>query len=137
MKRIISITLVALFLTVFCVSLSYGASKKVTKTITSDNTFTDAISPKFSYGSSSSRYIPTGIKRQNDFGSLNLSIYGFGTATVTLQIAYDFGTDWLDVKTYTSDVVERIWEYEEGVQFRVGVKTGDYTSGTIKVRLSK
>ncbi len=134
MKKIIILT----FLTLFCLSsLSFGG-EKVTKSVTAENTFTDPITPKFAYGTSTTdRYIPTGIKRQNDYGYLNFAVYGFGTATVTVQVAYDYGTAWIDVSTFTSNTVERIWEFEEGAKYRAGVKTGDYTSGTIQIRLSR
>jgi hypothetical protein len=61
-------------------------------------------------------------------GSFNLSISGTFVATVTVQRSED-GTTWRDVDTFTAPTEEvgydPILNY-----YRVGVATGDYTSGT-------
>jgi hypothetical protein len=61
-------------------------------------------------------------------GSFNLSISGTFSATVTVQRSED-GTTWRDVDTWTAPSEEvgydPILNY-----YRVGVATGDYTSGT-------
>lgn len=98
---------------------------KVTAAITEENTFTDAITPSYNHGLS-------------PFGYLTLSISGDFSATVSLQAAFDSGEDWLDTgDIYTTTVFDSIVCYEPGVSFRVGIKTGDYVSGTVNVRLSK
>lgn len=69
------------------------------------------------------------------FGHFNLSISGTFSANVTVQRSYDNST-WLDVDTFTSASEEVGYEPQE-MYYRVGVKTGDYTSGTASVLLSK
>ena len=93
----------------------------VTANITAQNTFTSSISASY----------------KNAQSALNLSISGTWVATVTLQRSFDGGTTWVDVETFGSNYEARIWEPEDGVIYRIGVKTGDFTSGTVKVRLSK
>jgi hypothetical protein len=62
-------------------------------------------------------------------GSFNLSISGTFVATVTVQRSED-GSTWRDVDTWTAPSEEvgydPILNY-----YRVGVATGDYTSGTV------
>lgn len=70
-------------------------------------------------------------------GFLNLSIYGTFSATVTVQRTFDGGTTILDVVEYTAAAERLIEDHEARIQYRVGVKTGDYTSGTVNVRLAK
>jgi hypothetical protein len=101
--------------------------EKVTASITAENTFTEAISP----------LTDSADKVRNDLGFLNAQVYGFGSATVTLQIAYDYGTAFLDLDSFTADSYFTIQDYEPGTSYRLGVKTGDYTSGTITCRISR
>lgn len=71
--------------------------------------------------------------------TVNLSVGGSGwTATVTLQRSFDNGSTWLDVDSWTAPA-ERIFDpgTEGKVIYRLGVKTGGFTSGTIPVRLSQ
>ena len=88
-------------------------------TITSDNTFTEPIQVKYD------EYF-------------DLSITGSFVATVTVQRRRVGEDAWRDVKQYieadlpiekTSNRIRHDWE------FRVGVKSGDYTSGTIEVEI--
>ena len=85
----------------------------VTKTISAENIFSDSLS------------VPA-----NQF---SISVSGTFVATVTLQKSYD-GTNWNDVEQFTY-ASEWIATEPEGASYRIGVKTGDYTSGTITVRL--
>jgi hypothetical protein len=84
-----------------------------TASITLENTFTDKIQV---------------------IGHFNLSISGTWAATVTVQRSWN-GTDWFDVDTFTSNYEGVGFDAEE-VFYRVGVKTGDFTSGTVVLRLS-
>ena len=85
------------------------------------------------------------ITAQNTFsnaiileGGFNFSLYGSGwVANVEVQRQYDGETDWRIVGRYTAPTELPGFEDEEGVSYRAGVPTGDYTSGTIKVRLSQ
>jgi hypothetical protein len=93
----------------------------VTKDISAENTFTENISPMYN----------------NPSGALNLSISGTWEGTVTLQRSFDEGENWYDVDEFTLNIQTLLADYELGVRYRVGIKTGDYTSGTASVRLSK
>lgn len=88
---------------------------KVTKSITAENTFSDAIAPQ---------------------GGFNFSLSGTWVGKVHLQRSFD-GTTWLDIINYTTPTEEIGDEPENGVLYRFGVKTGNYTSGTIVGRISK
>lgn len=67
-------------------------------------------------------------------GYFNLSISGTFSATVTVQRSFDKGSTWLDIDSFTS-ATEEVGFEPETVKYRVGVKSGDYSSGTIVVRL--
>ena len=66
-------------------------------------------------------------------GYLNLSISGTFSATVTVQRSYD-GSTWHDIDTFTS-AAEEVGFEPESIWYRAGIKTGDYTSGTVEIRL--
>jgi hypothetical protein len=70
-------------------------------------------------------------------GGIDLSIGGTFTATVTLQRSFDDGATWNDVEAFT-DPTQKTVEYpNRGVKLRLGVKSGEYTSGAIELRLSQ
>jgi len=93
----------------------------VTATIEAQNVFTDHIHPADKPG----RYY------------MNLSISGRADSTVTLQRSFDGGTTWLDVASHTVDVESVLIVAGEGCEaYRVGIKTGDYGTDTVAVRLS-
>lgn len=101
--------------------------KKVTASLTAQNTFTDHIHCA-----------------DNGIGILNLSITGLADSTVTLQRTFDGGTSWADVEEYVvgdavNGCVEKIIEggNENTEAYRVGIKTGDYGSDTVVCRLSQ
>lgn len=71
------------------------------------------------------------------YGRFNLSLSGTWVATVTVQRSFDAGVTWMDVAAYSSKGEYIGEEIESGVQYRLGVKTGDYTSGTVIGRLSQ
>lgn len=83
--------------------------------ITAQNTFSD------------------GVKVYGDF---NISISGTFVATVWVQRSFD-GTNWLDVESFTAGTQKRGFESERDVRYRIGVKTGGFTSGTVTVRVSQ
>jgi hypothetical protein len=87
-----------------------------TRSITAENQFTDAAELT---------------------GYFNLSLSGTWEATVTLQRSFDSGSTWYDVDTRTANTEEYGFEPEDGVQYRAGVKTGDFTSGTVVTRISQ
>lgn len=63
----------------------------------------------------------------------NLSLGGFGTASIDLERSFDNGSTWGSVETFTADT-EKIGESHEGAQYRLN--TTAYTSGTITYRIS-
>ncbi len=89
---------------------------KVEKNITAQNTFSDPISIR---------------------GKFNLSISGTWAATVFLQRSFDNGANYVDVESYTANIEKIGEELESGILYRVGVKTGGFTSGTVVCRLSQ
>ncbi len=70
-------------------------------------------------------------------GYFNLSLSGTWVATVTIQRSFDQGSTWYDVDTWTENTQEYGLEPENGVYYRFGVKTGEFTSGTVVGRLSQ
>ncbi len=90
--------------------------KAVTKSVTGANSFSDAVELT---------------------GNFNLSISGTWTGTVTVQRSFDGGSTWYDVETWTANTEEYGFEAEKGIQYKVGIKTGAYGSGTCVLRLSQ
>lgn len=94
----------------------------VATNIVAENTFTSSI-----------RVTGTGTSR-----SFTISLTGTWTATVTLQRSFDEGATWIDLDTYTANTATT---YSDGldnqiVLYRIGVKTGDFTSGTVAASLA-
>ena len=83
------------------------------------------------------------ISTQDDWAVLklpaptfNVSISGTWEGTVTLQRSFD-GQTWQDVETFTANA-ERVGDDpEKNINYRVGFKTGEYTSGAAVVRISQ
>lgn len=97
---------------------------KVTNTISSGDTFTDLIN------------VPENSNK-TDFGYLLLIVSGLVDSTVTLQCSDDGGTTWYDVKTFSADTVEEVFLPAMNASARVGVKSGDYGTDTVEVKLLK
>jgi hypothetical protein len=94
----------------------------VSADVVAENNFTDAITV-------------TGVGTARSF---TLSITNVWVATVELQRSFDGGATWIDVAGYTANIATT---YSDGldnqsVQYRIGVKTGDFTSGTVSLTLS-
>jgi hypothetical protein len=92
------------------------AQKLRTRSITAENLFTDAV---------------------EIVGHFNISITGTWVGTVTVQRAFDGGSTWFDVTTWTKNTQEYGFEPERVVHYRAGIKTGEFTSGQADVRLSQ
>jgi hypothetical protein len=92
------------------------AQKLRSRSITAENLFTDAAELT---------------------GYFNVSISGTWDATVTAQRSFDSGSTWYDVATWTANTQEYGLEPERGVQYRIGIKTGEFASGQADVRLSQ
>lgn len=71
----------------------------------------------------------TGVTEGRRFA---ITITGTFTATVTLQRSFDDGATWQDVSTYTTVTSTTLADGLDNqiVWYRIGVKTGNYTSGT-------
>jgi len=102
-----------------------STGQSVSASITAQNTFTSAI-----------EVTGTGTDR-----AITINISNTFVATVTLQRSFDSSTGpWADVsgKTWTAGTVE---SYTDGLNnqtcwYRLGVKTGEFTSGTVDIILS-
>ena len=70
-------------------------------------------------------------------GDFNFSLSGAWSATVHVQRSFDKGGTWLDVDYFTANTEQTGNEPEESVVYRFGVKTGNYTSGTVVGKLSQ
>ena len=70
-------------------------------------------------------------------GYFNVSFTGTWAATVYVQRSFDNGSTWQDVGSYTENTELTGFEPESGVRYRFGVKTGDYSSGTVVGRISQ
>jgi hypothetical protein len=90
--------------------------KIVADNITSDNSGTD--------------WISTGKR------NFNISISGTFAATVTLQRRFGQSDTAKDVNDFTSPIEKIAENVESNVQYRLFVKSGNYTSGAITARLS-
>lgn len=92
-------------------------ASNVSATITAQNTFTDWLQ----------------VSKGRRF---SLDIYGTFVANVYLQKTYDGGLTIIDDPTVrTAPYSEISLPMPEGTQYRIGVKTGGFTSGTVNVRL--
>lgn len=85
------------------------------KTINADNTFTDPVRLT---------------------GFFNLSLTGTFVATITVQRSFDEKATWNDVDTFTGPTEDYGVE-PEVCWYRVGIKTGEYTSGSVTVRMGQ
>lgn len=82
------------------------------------------------------------IEAQNTFsdsvkleGYFNVSISGTFVATVVVQRSID-NTNWVDVNSYTAPF-EGVGFDPEFMWYRIGVKTGAFTSGKVVVRIGR
>lgn len=93
----------------------------VTGNIGVENSFTDWIAPR---------------TRTCITGDLNISVSGTFSGTVTLQRKFGSSGTAVDVEDYTTTYEGQLNEFEKEVYYRLGIKTGNYTSGTAVLRLS-
>lgn len=89
--------------------------------ITSENTFTDEIL----------------IDGSGTFRRITVNASGVSPNTVTLQRSFDSPGTWVDVESYTADTSKVFDDSLDNqvVYYRIGIKTGDYTSGTVTASL--
>lgn len=113
MKKMLTAIIVAASL---ACAVAYATVMQTNVSITAQNTFSTAVPMA---------------------GPFNLSLSGTWVATVHLQRSFDNGLTWLDVQSYTANIQDVGSEPESGVVYRVGVKTGNYSSGTVVARISQ
>ena len=70
------------------------------------------------------------VQSQSNY-SLNAGLNG---STVSLQRSFDNGTKWRDIKQYTTAAEEYGFE-PEGALYRIGIKTGQYGTAAVDVRI--
>lgn len=94
----------------------------VQASLTAENTFT------------ASTFIVSGVGVGRDF---TYSITGTWVATITLQRSTD-AASWVDVRSFTANETTTFSDGLDNVEYyyRIGVKTGAYTSGTVVLALS-
>lgn len=97
-----------------------NSSSSVIKTITGENSFTNAVIPK---------------KNRWSYGHLNVSVSLAGTLTVSLLRSYNRGVTWGVVDSWTASKETYIFEYEQGIMYCIGVLPGGYTTGSAICRL--
>jgi len=93
-----------------------------TASLTAENTFTDWLAP---------------FKKS---GYIDFAITGTWAGTLTIQKRQERGgvyTDPIDVESYIANSANYIEDHVWGAEYRIGFKTGDYTSGTAIVRLDR
>lgn len=88
--------------------------------------------------------VTASVTAQNSFsntlkiqGYFSLSVNGLAGGTIaTVQRSFDGGSTWKDVESYSVDTETYGFE-PEPVMYRVGVKSGDFGSGTAVLRLGR
>ena len=90
--------------------------KKMERTVTAENQFSDAVELH---------------------GFFNVSISGKWIGKITCQRSFDKGSTWFDVKSWTDNSQEYGFEPERGIHYRIGVKAGEHESGAAILRLSQ
>ena len=68
------------------------------------------------------------------FGHFNVSLSGFGAATVAVRRSFDRGQTWKDVDVFTENVERRGYEPEPAMLYKL--TCSGYGSGPIQYRLS-
>lgn len=69
--------------------------------------------------------------------SLIVSVKGDYVATITVQRSFDLGVTWQTFSTFSYNQSFEIVEQRDDFYYRIGVATGDYTSGTPSCSITK
>lgn len=96
-----------------------------------ENTFSDWLDP-----------IRKGSSGFDGEGFLNVMTSGTWAGTLTIQKRHFHGTgptytDAYDIEDFTENLAQLIEDHSTTVQYRIGFKTGNFTSGTASVRLEQ
>ncbi len=70
-------------------------------------------------------------------GPFHFSLTGTWVATVHVQRSDDAGVSWADVESFTENGQYPGFEALNNIRYRAGVKTGNFTSGTVVVKISQ
>lgn len=100
-----------------------GIGQTVELTATGESQFSDAI-----------RVVGVGNAR-----AIYATITGTWSATITLQISYGVEGSWVDFKDYTTNATNDLsndGQANSENYFRIGIKAGNYTSGTAEIVLT-
>ena len=95
-------------------------------------------------GAPQGSFLRTTISAQNTFteaflissGLFHVGISGISGDTVHVQSSLDDGTTWRDIASYTVDST-LTGEMGADCRIRVGVKTGNYSAGTIVAEIKQ
>ena len=90
--------------------------KRAIATLTAQNTFTDWAKIR---------------------GLADISISGVSDSTVTVQRSFDGGATIKDVESFTASVEKVLEVSQQGVSYRVGIKTGNYGTDTVVCEVSQ
>lgn len=114
-------------------------SQEVTASVTAENNGTGAIFVSGLGALRPNEYFPNIQELQRKSRKFTIAISGLtGTSsTVTLQSSFD-QTTWVDIKSWTADDTDVYNDQldNQDIYYRLHVKTGDYSSGTISLTLS-
>ena len=99
--------------------------------LTAQNTFSDWLKP-----------IKRGSSGFDSEGFLDVMTEGTWAGTLTVQKRHFHGADptytnAFDVEDFTANLTKLIEDRSTTVEYRIGFKTGNYTSGTASVRLEQ
>jgi hypothetical protein len=115
-----------------------GSKLRYTCSLTAENTFT-TITNNTTQNSTGTIGLPL-------YGSFLINLQGTWVANVYIQRSSDGGTTWYDVTTgkasataliMTNNGERIVCEPARGVIYRVGIKTGGYTSGTVVISIEQ
>lgn len=138
MRRIIVVLFIIL-------SVSVVYAKSVTKTVTADGStnYTDPISPAGDWGKSTDNMFMNVSEDHECYGTLPVFVFGTGwEATVSIQYRTSPSGTWYDLYDgngtqvlYTGPVHFNIIDCTPGIQYRIGIANGSFTSGTVILQL--
>lgn len=90
----------------------------ITASLIAENTFSDPIG-----------------RAETSQGDIGISVSGTFVGTLTVQRSLDKGATWGDTATTTTAPVETSVTPVPGALYRIGFKTGAFTSGTAAIKL--
>jgi len=92
------------------------ALKSVTKSITSDDTWTDAIKANPQRNPATRGHLAISIVTTN--------------STIAIQRSFDNGSNWYDVDEFGTSIQTKLFDPAKGVVYRIGIKAGDYDTSS-------